>query len=188
MTIGIKSNFSCQFKKKWQFVLFQFFRYLCFPGISGNLAETPILKDIFIFLANGHSFQKCSFLVEILSFLREVFSVFEKCQFLVALFPFGKKCHIMQKVLVFGQMSEFLSTVIKSCRANFGVKWRVFFSTSIFVQKCQFWEKNWTSWEMLIFSNNCALLLKVNILLENMLIFRKLWLFVWFSDKNFNFS
>ena len=125
-------------------------------------------------------------------------NVFEKCQFfLVALFPFGKKCHFMQKVLVFGQMSEFLSTVIKSCRANFGVKWRVFFSTSIFVQKCQFWEKNWISWEMLIFSNNCALLLKVNILLENMLIFRKLWLFVWLSiyikklsnsDKNFNFS
>ena len=61
--------------------------------------------------------------------------------FLVALFPFGKKCHFIQKVLVFGQMSEFLNTVIKSCRANFGVKWRVFFSTSIFVQKCQFWEK-----------------------------------------------
>ena len=57
-------------------------------------------------------------------------------------------------------------------------------------------KKNWISWEMLIFSNNCALLLKVNILLENMLIFRKLWLFVWLSiyikklsnsDKNFNF-
>ena len=31
---------------------------------------------------------------------------------------------------------------------------------------------------MLIFSNNCALLLKVNNLLENMLIFRKLWLFI----------
>ena len=43
-------------------------------------------------------------------------------------------------------MSEFLSTVIKSCRANFGVKWQVFFSTSIFVQKCQFWAKNnWSS-------------------------------------------
>ena len=136
--------------------------------------------------------------MDIVSFLREVFSVFEKCQFLVALFPFGKKCHFMQKLLVFGQMSEFLSTVIKSCRANFGVKWRVFFSTSIFVQKCQFWgKKNWISWEMLIFSNNCALLLNVNILLENMLIFRKLWLFVWLSiyikklsnsDKNFNFS
>ena len=39
-------------------------------------------------------------------------------------------------------------------------------------------KKNWISWEMLIFSNNCALLLKVNNLLENMLIFRKLWLFV----------
>ena len=47
----------------------------------------------------------------------------------------------MQKVLVLGQMSEFLSTVIKSCCANFGVKWRVLFSTAIFVQKCQFWEK-----------------------------------------------
>ena len=42
-----------------------------------------------------------------------------------------------------------------------------------------FEEKNWILWEMLIFSNKCALLLKVNILLENMLIFRKLWLFVW---------
>ena len=49
-------------------------------------------------------------------------------------------------------MSEFLSTVIKSCRANFGVKWRVFFSTSIFVQKCQFWVKIIeVLWEMLIF-------------------------------------
>ena len=79
-------------------------------------------------------------------------------------------------------MSEFLSTVIKSCRANFGVKWRVFFSTSIFVQKCQFWAKIIeVLWEMLTFWNYCALLLKVNILLENMLIFRKFWLFVWMS-------
>ena len=172
--------------------------YVCFTGKSEDLAETPILKDIFIFLANGHSFQKCSFLVAISSFLKEVFSVFEKCQILMALFPFGKKCHFMQKVLVFGQMSEFLSTVIKSCRANFGVKWRVFFSTSIFVQKCQFWAKIIeVLWEMLTFWNYCALLLKVNILLENMLIFRKFWLFVWMSiyikklskyDKNFNFS
>ena len=80
-------------------------------------------------------------------------------------------------------MSEFLSTVIKSCRANFGVKWRVFFSTSIFVQKCQFRAKIIeVLWEiMLTFWNYCALLLKVNILLENMLIFRKFWLFVWMS-------
>ena len=172
--------------------------YVCFTGKSENLAETPILKDIFIFLANGHSFQKCSFLVKILSFLKEVFSVFEKCQILMALFLFGKKYHFMQKVLVFGQMSEFLSTVIKSCRANFGVKCRVFFSTSIFVQKCQFWGKK------IEFRKKCWFFqtivhynLKVNILWENMLIFRKLWLFVWLSiyikklsnsDKNFNFS
>ena len=81
-------------------------------------------------------------------------------------------------------MSEFLSTVIKSCRVNFGVKWRVFFSTSIFVQNCQFFgikKKIEILWEILTFSNNCALLVSVNILLENMLIFRKFWLFVWKS-------
>ena len=41
-----------------------------------NHAETPILKDIFIFVATGHCFEKCYFLVEISSFLKEVFSVF----------------------------------------------------------------------------------------------------------------
>ena len=50
--------------------------------------------------------------MEILSFLKEVSSVFGKHQLLVALFSLGKKKHFMQKVLVFGQMSEFLSTVI----------------------------------------------------------------------------
>ena len=107
-------------------------------------------------------------------------------------------CQLFRYVCFTGQMSENLSTVIKSCRANFGVKWRVFFSTSIFVQKCQFWAKIIeVLWEMLTFWNYCALLLKVDILLENMLIFRKFWLFVWMSlyikklskyDKNFNFS
>ena len=144
MTIGIRSNLVVSFKKKWQFVLFQFFRYLCFTGISGNLAETPILKDIFIFLANGHSFQKCSFLVEILSFLKEVFSVFEKCQILMALFLFGKKYHFMQKVLVFGQRSEFLSTVIKSSRAKlWGKVTSVFLNINFCAKLSIFWEKNW---------------------------------------------
>ena len=36
-----------------------FFDYVCFTGKSENLAETPILKDFFLFLANGHHFQKC---------------------------------------------------------------------------------------------------------------------------------
>ena len=144
MTIGIRSNLVVSFKKKWQFVLFQFFRYLCFTGISGNLEETPILKDIFIFLANGHSFQKCSFLVEILSFLIEVFSVFEKCQILMALFLFGKKYHFMQKVLVFGQRSEFLSTVIKSSRAKlWGKVTSVFLNINFCAKLSIFWEKKW---------------------------------------------
>ena len=118
--------------------------YVCFTGKSENLAETPILKDIFIFLANGHSFQKCSFLVEILSFLKEVFSVFEKCQILMALFLFGKKYHFMQKVLVFGQMSEFLSTVIKSSRAKlWGKVTSVFLNINFCAKLSIFWEKNW---------------------------------------------
>ena len=144
MTIGIRSNLVVSLKKKWQFVLFQFIRYLCFTGISGNLEETPILKDIFFFLANGHSFQKCSFLVEILSFLKEVFSVFEKCQILMALFLFGKKYHFMQKVLVFGQRSEFLSTVIKSSSAKlWGKVTSVFLNINFLWKTVNFWGKKW---------------------------------------------
>ena len=187
MTIGIRSNLVVSLKKKWQLVLFQvlchFLHYVCFTGKSENLSEPPILKDIFIFLANGHSFQKCSFLVDILSFLKEVFSVFEKCQILMALFLFGKKYHFMQKVLVFGQRSEFLSTVIKSSRAKLWGKCNECFSQHQFLCKnVNFWGKKIEIlWEILTFSNNCALLVSVNILLENMLIFRKFWLFVWMS-------
>ena len=157
--------------------------YVCFTGKSENLAETPILKDIFIFLANGHSFQKCSFLVEILSFLKEVFSVFEKCQILMALFLFGKKYHFMQKVFVFGQRSEFLSTVIKSSHAKlWGKVTSVFLNINFLCKTVNFLGKKIEIlWEILTFSNNCALLVSVNILLENMLIFRKFWLFVWMS-------
>ena len=58
----------------------------------------------------------------------------------------------------------------------------MFFSTSIFVQNCQFLGKKIEILcEILTFSNNCALLVSVNILLENMLIFRKFWLFMWMS-------
>ena len=155
---------------------------MCFTGISENLAETPILKDIFIFLANGHSFQKLQFLVDIVSFLREVFSVFEKCQFLVALFPFGKKCHFYAKS-VSSWPNEWIfkySDKIMSCKLWSKVT-SVFLNINFCAKMSILEKKNWISWEMLIFSNNCALLLKVNILLENMLIFRKLWLFVWLS-------
>ena len=57
----------------------------------------------------------------------------------------------------------------------------VFLNNNFCAKMSIFGKKNWISWEMLIFSNNCALLLKVNILLENMLIFRKFWHFVWLS-------
>ena len=59
MTIGIRSNLVVSLKQKNDnSFYFNFFRYLCFTGISGNLEETQILKDIFIFLANYHCFQK----------------------------------------------------------------------------------------------------------------------------------
>ena len=169
-----------------------------FHWYNGNLAETPILKDIFIFLANGHSFQKLQFLVDIVSFLREVFSVFEKCQFLIALFPFGKKCHFYAKSVSFWP-NEWIfkySDKIMSCKLwskvtsvflniNFCAK------MSILGKKIEFREKCW------FFSNNCALLLKVNILLETCLFSENCDFFVWLSiyikrlsnsDKNFNFS
>ena len=119
----------------------------------------------------------------------------------------------MQKVLVFGQRSEFLSTVIRSCRANFGVKWRVFFSTSIFMQKCQFSEKiiefrekcwffqtivhyywKWTSyWKRCLFSENCDFLCDCLYTSRNCRILIKLQFFLgnvylymcWFSLEYF---
>ena len=56
MTIGIRSNLVVSLKKNDNSFYFNFFRYLCFTGISGYFAETPILKDIFIFLANVNWF------------------------------------------------------------------------------------------------------------------------------------
>ena len=78
-----------------------------------NLAETAILKDFFIFAANGHHFQKCQFLIEILSFLKEISSVFESVNFWWRCFLLVKNNIFMQKSSVLGQMSEFPSPVIK---------------------------------------------------------------------------
>ena len=79
---------------------------MSFTGKIENLAETPILKDFFIFVANGHHFQ-------ILSFLKEISSVFESVNFWWRCFLLVKNNIFMQKSSVFGQMSEFLSPVIK---------------------------------------------------------------------------
>ena len=57
-----------------------------------------------------------------------------------------------------------------------------FLNINFLCKTVNFWGKKIEIlWEILTFSNNCALLVSVNILLENMLIFRKFWLFVWMS-------
>ena len=149
--------------------------YVCFTGKSENLAETPILKDIFIFLANGHSFQKCSFLGDILSFLKEVFSVFEKCQILMELFLFGKKYHFVQKVLVSWQKDWIFkySDKIMSCKLwnkvtsvflniNFCAKLSILGKKIEFREKCWFFQTivhyywKWSCyWKTCLFSENC---------------------------------
>ena len=64
---------------------------------------------------------------EILSFLKDVSYIFAVSIFGGLFFSFGKKCNFMQKVTVFSQMSEFLSTVIISCCANFEVSDKCFY-------------------------------------------------------------
>ena len=73
--------------------------------------------------------------------------------------------------------------MIKSSRAKLcGKVTSVFLNINFCAKLSIFWEKKIEIlWEILTFSNNFALLVSVNILLENMLIFRKLWLFVWKS-------
>ena len=75
----------------------KFFGFVSFTGKSENLVETAILKDFFIFCSKWSPFSKMFFLKEILSFLKEVSSVFEKCQFLVALFSFSKNNILCKK-------------------------------------------------------------------------------------------
>ena len=75
---------------------------MSFTGKIENLAETPILKDFFfIFVANGHHFQKCQFLIEILSFLKEISSVFESVNFWWRCFLLVKNNIFMQKIVSF---------------------------------------------------------------------------------------
>ena len=75
-------------------------------------------------------------------------------------------------------MSEFSSTVIKSSRAKLWSKVTSVFLNINFCAKLSIFSEKKIEilWEILTFSNNCALLVRVNILLENMLIFRKFWL------------
>ena len=102
MTLGFRSILVVNSEKNgnlfWQC---QFFRYVSFTGKIENLAETPILKDFSIFVANGHHFQKCQFLIEILSFLKEISSVFESVNFWWRCFLLAKNNIFMQKIVRF---------------------------------------------------------------------------------------
>ena len=126
-------------------------------------------------------------------------SIFEKCQFLVALFPFSKKCHFMQKVLVFwpNEWNFKYSDKIKPCKLWSKVT-RVFLNinfcarTLILRKKLKFCEKCWllkqlcttTESEYLIgkhsyfhkimtfvWSRNCRILIKTSIFLGNVYLY-----------------
>ena len=73
----------------------------------------------------------------------------------------------MQNESVFGQMSEFVSTVINECRANFEAIWQVFLSMSILVQKCQYCAKKLKFSKKCWHFIKCALPLRVIIFLQN---------------------
>ena len=86
--------------------------------------------------------QKCHFPSKIyitcgINSLDKLSNFFEKCQFLIALFYFGKKCQFMQKSVRFWGYEWIFKCSDKIMLQTFGVKWQVFLSLSIFLQKCQ---------------------------------------------------
>ena len=123
--------------------------------------------------------------MDILSFLKEVSSVFEKCQFLVALFSFSEKNILYKKRQFLGKWVKLWVKVTSvSININFGAKMSILCG------------KNWNFGRNVDSFNKCALLQKLIIFLQNMLIFRKMWHFMWrfiyinkmsYSDKNYNF-
>ena len=71
MANGFRRNLVVNFEMKMTICVF--------TGKTENLAEMPVLKGIFIFVANGHCFEKFQLLVEIISSLKKAASVLEKC-------------------------------------------------------------------------------------------------------------
>ena len=161
------------------------------------LQKHQFLKNFFIFVANGHHFQKCSFLIEILSFLEEISSVFESVNFWWRCYLLVKN-NILCKNVSFGAY-EWISKnndKIMSCKlwgkvTNVSVK--INFGAKMLIL-CK---KKWNFERNVDFFIKYALPLKVIIILQNMPIFRKMWLFVWrfiyinkvtnFDKNNFSF-
>ena len=112
------------------------------------------------------------FLKEILSFLKEVSSVFEKCQFLVALFSFSKNNILCQKRQFLGKWVNFqVSDKIMSCKL-LGKVTSVSVNINSGAKMSILCKKNWNFGRNVDFFIKCALLLKVIIFLQNMLIFK----------------
>ena len=104
MTLGFRSILVVNSEKNnYLFCKRTFFGYVSFTGKSENLVETAILKDFFIFVANGHHFKKCQFLIEILSFLKEISSVFESVNFWWRCFLLVKNNILCQKRQFWGK-------------------------------------------------------------------------------------
>ena len=146
---------------------------MSFTGKIENLAGTPILNDFFIFAANGHHFQKCQFLIDILSFLKEISSVFESVNFWWRCFLLVKNNIFMQKIVSFWA-NEWISK--SSDKIMWCKLWGKITSVSVNIKvgakMSILCEKNWNFGRNVDFFIKCALLLKVIIFLQNVLIFK----------------
>ena len=142
------------------------------------------MKYIFNFLANCHHFKKCYFLVEIFVFLKQYPLCLKSVNFWRCCFLLEKKMSIYAKHLFCWQMSEFSSTMIKSCCANFwgkvtSVPLNINFLAKLSILFNKKTKKKRNFGRNVDFSIKCPLLLKVIIFLQNVLIFWKMWLFLW---------
>ena len=124
-----------------------------------SLVKSKILQKhqfwrIFLFfVANGHHFQKCQSLIEILSFLKEISSVFESVNFWWRCFLLVKNNIFYAKIVSFWAYEWISKNSDKtmSCKLwgkitsvsvniNFGAKMLILCKKK---KKTKFWEKYW---------------------------------------------
>ena len=129
----------------------KFFGYVSFTGKIEILQKEQFWRFFFIFVANGHHFQKCQFLIEILSFLKEISSVFESVNFWWRYFLLVKNNILCKNVGFWAyEWISKNSDKIMSCKLwgkiasvsvniNFGAKMLIFCKK----KRKKFWEKCW---------------------------------------------
>ena len=156
------------------------------PVKSKILQKHQFWRIFFIFVANGNHFQKCQFLIEILSFLKEISSVFENVNlwWLFFFFFFSKK-YFYAKIASFwaNESISNSSDKIMSCKL-----WGKITSVSVninFGAKMSFLcEKNWNFGKNVDFFIKCALLLALFSFSRNNILCKKRQ----FLDKWVNFQ